>query len=61
MWRKGWKGEGEVAIIGRSISEKRDGEVAIIGRNNSDKRTGVVANAIIVWITVRKGQGRLQY
>jgi hypothetical protein len=35
------------------------GRVAIIGRNNSDKRTGQVA--IIGWIKVRKGQGRLRY
>ncbi len=53
------EGEGEVAIIGRNISEKKVGELAIIGRNNSDKRTGQVA--IIGWITVRKRQGRLQY
>jgi hypothetical protein len=37
------EGEGEVAIIGRNISEKRAGELAIIGRNNSDKRAGKVA------------------
>ena len=37
------EGEGEVAIIGRNISEKRAGELAIIGRNNSDKRAGEAA------------------
>jgi hypothetical protein len=37
------EGEGEVAIIGRNISEKRAGELAITGSNNSDKRAGEVA------------------
>ncbi len=49
----------EFAIIGGIKDEKWAGEVAIIGRNSSDKRTGQVAT--IGWITVRKGQGRLQY